>query len=37
METHRARSPKLFYPAKMAATEHMDSDYLVLRVFGAAA
>jgi hypothetical protein len=37
METHRARSPKLFYPAKMAATEHMRSDYLVLRVFGAAA
>ena len=36
METHRARSPKLFYPAKMAATEHMRSDYLVLRVFGAA-
>jgi hypothetical protein len=29
--------PNIFYPAKMAATEHLRSLCLVLRVFGAAA
>ena len=36
---HPSGSPSanIFYPAEMAATAHMRSDYPVLRVFGAAA